>query len=66
MRQVSAELRLAFHVMDNPREFHEPYLRRNRELAALIEAGDGAGAERLLASYLDDAEQQLLATELDA
>ena len=66
MRQVSAELRLAFHVMDNPRAFHEPYLRRNRELAALIEAGDGAGAERLLAGYLDDAERQLLDTDLDA
>ena len=49
MRQVTAELRLAFHVMDNPRAFHEPYLHRNRELAALIEAGDGAAAERLLA-----------------
>ncbi len=24
MRQVSAELRLAFHVMQNPRTFHEP------------------------------------------
>lgn len=65
MRQVSAELRLAFHVMDNPRAFHEPFLHRNRELAALIEAGDGAGAERQLADYLDDAERLLLATAAD-
>jgi DNA-binding GntR family transcriptional regulator len=60
MRQVAAELRLAFHVMANPRAFHEPFLHRNRELAALIEAGDGPAAERLLAGYLDDAERRLL------
>jgi DNA-binding GntR family transcriptional regulator len=65
MRQVSAELRLAFHVMANPRAFHEPFLRRNRELAALIEAGDGVAAERLLAGYLDDAERLLLETDTD-
>ena len=63
MRQVSAELRLAFHVMDNPRAFHQPFLRRNRELAALIETGDAARAEQLLADYLDDAERLLLETE---
>ena len=62
MRQVAAELRVAFHVMANPRAFHEPYLRRNRELVALIETGDGAAAERLLAAYLDDAERELLET----
>ncbi len=62
MRQVAAELRLAFHVMANPRDFHEPFLRRNRELAGLIEDGDGVAAEKLLGAYLDDAERQLLAT----
>jgi DNA-binding GntR family transcriptional regulator len=66
MRQVSAELRLAFHVMANPRAFHEPFLRRNRELAALIEAGEGAAAEQLLAGYLDDAERLLLETGTEA
>jgi DNA-binding GntR family transcriptional regulator len=63
MRQVTAELRLAFHVMENPRAFHEPYLSRNRDLAALIEAGDGVAAERQLATYLADAERELLATQ---
>ena len=62
MCQVAAELCVAFHVMANPRAFHEPYLRRNRELVALIETGDGAAAERLLAAYLDDAERELLET----
>ncbi|HVH21952.1 MAG TPA: GntR family transcriptional regulator [Pseudonocardia sp.] len=63
MRQATAQLRLAFHVMANPRAFHEPYLRRNAELAALIESGDGAAAAEQLAVYLDDAERQLLETE---
>src|SRR5882757_6122322 len=32
MRGVLAELRLAFHVVDDPRRLHEPYLVRNRGL----------------------------------
>jgi DNA-binding GntR family transcriptional regulator len=66
IRQVTAELRLAFHVMANPRAFHEPYLQRNRELAALIEAGDGPAAEAVLETYFDDAERELLATQPQA
>ena len=66
MRQVSAELRLAFHLMADPRAFHEPYLQRNREIAELVEAGDGDGAEKLLAAYLDDAERQLLPVTAEA
>lgn len=61
MRGVLAELRLVFHVMKNPRWFHEPYLSRNREILGALEHGNGAQAERLLAAYLDDAEQQLVA-----
>ncbi|MFC4591437.1 GntR family transcriptional regulator [Sphaerisporangium corydalis] len=60
MRQVLAELRLSFLAMKNPRAFHEPYLGRNRDILKLIEAGDTAGAERLLDSYLADAERQLV------
>lgn len=60
MRAVLAELRLVFSVMDNPRWFHEPYLSRNRELLAALAEGNGAHAERLLHTYLDDAEQQLV------
>jgi DNA-binding GntR family transcriptional regulator len=60
MGHVLAELRLVFHVMKNPRAFHEPYVARNREIIGRLEAGDSAGAERLLAAYLDDAESQLL------
>lgn len=60
MRGILAELRLVFHVMDDPRRFHEPYLARNREVLGHIAAGDGPGAERLLAAYLDQAREQLV------
>ncbi|PRX92498.1 GntR family transcriptional regulator [Allonocardiopsis opalescens] len=60
MRRLIAELRLAFQVMDRPREFHEPYLDGNAEIAALLEGGDVAGARTALAGYLDRAERQLV------
>ncbi|MGD1224613.1 MULTISPECIES: GntR family transcriptional regulator [Streptomyces] len=54
MRSVFAELRLAFHVVDDPRRLHEPYLVRNRDILGTLQDGDRDGAERLLAVYLDD------------
>lgn len=60
MRGVLAELRLHFHSMSDPRQFHEPYLERNREILKVIESGDGAAADRLLHKYLDDSERQLV------
>ncbi|MBB4700527.1 GntR family transcriptional regulator [Sphaerisporangium siamense] len=66
MRQVLAELRLTFLAMSNPRAFHGPYVARNREILKLIEAGDAAGAERLLADYLADAERQLVEAHANA
>ncbi|MEV6754557.1 GntR family transcriptional regulator [Streptomyces sp. NPDC051214] len=54
MRSVFAELRLAFHVVDDPRRLHEPYLARNRQILQTLQKGDAAEAERLLAVYLDD------------
>jgi DNA-binding GntR family transcriptional regulator len=61
MRNVLAELRLVFHVMASPREFHEPYLERNQEILRLLEANEPQAAARVLARYLADAEQQLVA-----
>lgn len=61
MRQLLAEMRLVFLKMDDPRTFHEPYLRRNREIMEALVAGDPAGAEKLLDAYLADAEEQLVA-----
>lgn len=60
MRGVLAELRLAFHVMGDPRRFHEPYLTRNRELLTALEKGDVAEAERMLGFYLEDSRRQLI------
>jgi DNA-binding GntR family transcriptional regulator len=59
--RLLAELRLAFHVMPSPHEFHEPYLRRNRMLADLLTAGNVAAAERELGRYLADAQRQIVA-----
>jgi len=60
IRQLLAELRLVFHVMEPPREFHEPYVRENRRIYHLLAAGDIAGARAALADYLDLAEKQLV------
>ncbi|MFF2851183.1 GntR family transcriptional regulator [Streptomyces sp. NPDC058001] len=60
MRSVFAELRLAFHVVDDPRALHEPYLARNRRILEALEAGEGAEAERLLAAYLDDSRRRMV------
>jgi DNA-binding GntR family transcriptional regulator len=60
MRQLLAELRLVFHVMKNPRTFHEPFVARNLELFELVRAGRAAEAERALESYLDEAEELLI------
>ena len=61
MRSVFAELRLAFHVVDDPRRLHEPYLARNRGTPAGPGAGDaGEAAERLLAVYLDDSLERVV------
>lgn len=60
MRQLLAELRLVFHVMRNPRSFHEPFVARNRELLELMAAGELDKAERELAAYFDDAEALLV------
>ncbi|WP_411072995.1 GntR family transcriptional regulator [Streptomyces sp. cmx-4-25] len=54
MRGVLAELRLAFHLVGEPRALHEPFLARNREILGALRAGEHGTAERLLARYLDD------------
>ncbi|MFG2478097.1 GntR family transcriptional regulator [Streptomyces fagopyri] len=60
MRSVFAELRLAFHVVDDPRRLHEPYLARNREILGTLRTGDRDGAEHLLAVYLDDSLERVV------
>ncbi|MFJ4480401.1 MULTISPECIES: GntR family transcriptional regulator [Streptomyces] len=60
MRGVLAELRLAFHVVDDPRRLHQPYLVRNREIVEALRTGRRDAARRLLADYLDDSRAQLV------
>ncbi|GAA3757583.1 GntR family transcriptional regulator [Spinactinospora alkalitolerans] len=60
MRQLLAELRLVFHVMAAPREFHAPYLSHNREIYELLRDGRCGTAADRLAEYFDVAEQQLV------
>ncbi|MHC5907952.1 GntR family transcriptional regulator [Streptomyces sp. S6] len=59
MRGVFAELRLAFHLVDDPRALHEPYLARNHQIHQALRAGDRAEAERLLAGYLRDSRERV-------
>ncbi|TWH22449.1 GntR family transcriptional regulator [Prauserella rugosa] len=60
MRQLTAELRLAFHAMSELRPFHEPYIAMNRDLARLLAAGEIDAAATALEEYLTTAERQLL------
>ena len=59
--RLLAELRLAFLQLSDRRSLHEPYLRRNRQLVSLLEAGDREAARAHLLDYLDAAEGHLLA-----
>lgn len=61
MGHLLAELRLVFHVMQAPQAFHQAYLPENRTILELLAAGDLAAAESAIATYLDDAEAQLIA-----
>lgn len=60
MRSVLAELRLAFHVVDDPRGLHKPYLARNLQIVETLRAGRADAAEALLATYLDDSRDGLV------
>ncbi len=59
MRSVFAELRLAFHLVDDPKRLHEPYLARNGQILQALQNGDREAAESLLAVYLDDSRRRV-------
>ncbi|MYR17086.1 GntR family transcriptional regulator, partial [Streptomyces sp. SID6137] len=54
------ELRLAFHLVDDPRRLHEPYLTRNGEILGALEAGERGAAEGLLERYLADSLERVV------
>lgn len=61
MAGVWNELRLIFHVVARPEDFHGPYLRRNHQVFEALERGEAAAAADMLAAYLGDAQAQILA-----
>lgn len=60
MRRVWAELRLVWHVIDDPRLIFEPYVKPNRKILEHILASDIDGAEKEVYDYLVKAEDQFV------
>ncbi|HEU5473291.1 MAG TPA: GntR family transcriptional regulator [Actinophytocola sp.] len=66
MRRVWAELRLVWHVLDDPRTSFERYISVNSELLDLLLIGDFTRAEKVLKTYLTSAEKQFVAAYAEA
>lgn len=60
MELLLAEMRLFFHEMGSPEEFHSPYLEENAIIAGLLTSGRTAEAATRMAGYLAAAERQLV------
>lgn len=58
---ISAELRLAFGLLDDPEYLHRPYVDRNAAVLELYLAGDSAGAASVLEDYLLQSERTIVA-----
>ncbi|MCK0112011.1 GntR family transcriptional regulator [Ornithinimicrobium sp. F0845] len=61
MRRLTAELRLLFAVIDDPRYLYQPFVKRNKELLALMTKGRFEEGADYLESYLGDSEGAILA-----
>lgn len=60
MDALFAELRLAFHAVDDLGRFHEPFIDRNLEMLDLLDRGQNRIAARKFLSYIDDAQSNVL------
>ncbi|QWZ10410.1 GntR family transcriptional regulator [Nocardioides panacis] len=60
MDLLLAEMRLFFHQMNQPGDFHQPYLTENAAITDLVEAGRATEAAHRLDDYLASAEHQLV------
>ncbi|MCU1446363.1 GntR family transcriptional regulator [Cryobacterium sp.] len=58
---ISAELRLAFGLLDDPDYLHRPYVDRNVAVLELYLAGESAEAAALLEDYLLTSERTIVA-----
>ncbi|RML55714.1 GntR family transcriptional regulator [Pseudomonas syringae pv. pisi] len=59
--QISAELRLAFGLLNNPELLHSPYLDMNAAVLGRLDAGKTDEATRMLEDYLVQSERTILA-----
>jgi DNA-binding GntR family transcriptional regulator len=60
MRQLAAELRLAFAAAPDVEALHRPFVPMNEQIAATYQAGDAARAADLLRDYLLTSERVVL------
>ncbi|EMM9639882.1 GntR family transcriptional regulator [Providencia rettgeri] len=60
-RNVSAELRLAFGHLNDPKILYAPYIDKNQSILELLDSGRNVEAASALRSYLDLSERTLLA-----
>ncbi len=60
-RNVSAELRLAFGHLNDPKILYAPYIDKNQSILELLDAGQNQKAADSLRRYLDLSERTLLA-----
>lgn len=61
MRRLTAELRLLFSVVDNPRFLFQPFVSRNKTLLTLMTKGRFEEGADFLEAYLSDSEGSILA-----
>ena len=59
--QISAELRLAFGLLNDPKFLHLPYLDMNASILQCLEEGKAGEATAMLESYLVQSERTVLA-----
>lgn len=60
-RNISAELRLAFGHLNDPKILYAPYIDKNQFILELLDKGHNLEAANTLRSYLDLSERTLLA-----
>lgn len=59
--QISAELRLAFGLLNDPRLLHLPFLDMNASILRCVEEGRAGDATIMLDAYLVQSERTVLA-----
>ncbi|RJE78808.1 GntR family transcriptional regulator [Paracoccus sp. JM45] len=59
--QITAELRLAFGLLNSPELLHSPFIDANRKIVDALHNDDPKMARDLLAAYLDQSERVVMA-----